>query len=314
MKKTPYDLILGYTPQAHQPTAKTNLPDIETWLLRIKEAQNAAQEAICKSQEELVKATKFKGYEEGQKVWLEGTNLKWPYDSTKLSPKQYRLFVVAAKISPVAYKLHLPEVWQIHNIFHASLLTPFTETEEHRTNFIEPPPDNIEGGEEWEIEEIIGKRTHGWGKKEQYLVQWKGYSPAHNQWVNKEDVHAKDLVTKYEAKQMYMESQPGRSIRTPRKLVDSARCPACSSELETVTHYLLECAGYAYERWTLKEEANKLSIRISLETLLGNPDLTISLANFIDSTHWFKLVSTSWMHGECTMRVFLLPCNAVRTC
>jgi hypothetical protein len=50
-------------------------------------------------------------------------------------------------------------------------------------------------------------------------------------------------------------------------------------------HYLLECAGYAYERWTLKEEANKLSIRISLETLLGNPDLTISLANFIDSTH-----------------------------
>jgi hypothetical protein len=75
-KKTPYDLILGYTPQVHQSMAKTDLLDIETRLSRIKEAQNAAQEAICKSQEGLVKATKFKGYEEGQKVWLEGTNLK----------------------------------------------------------------------------------------------------------------------------------------------------------------------------------------------------------------------------------------------
>jgi hypothetical protein len=157
MKKTPYNLILGYTSQAHQPTAKTDLLDIETRLSQIKEAQNAAQEAIRKSQEGLVKATKFKGYEEGQKVWIEGTNLKQPYDSMKLSPKWYRPFVVAAKISPVTYKLHLPEMWQIHNVFHTSLLTPFTETEEHGTNFIEPPPDDIEGGEEWEIEEIIGK-------------------------------------------------------------------------------------------------------------------------------------------------------------
>jgi hypothetical protein len=87
----------------------------------------------------------------------------------KLSPKWYRPFMVAAKISPVAYKLHLPETWQIHNVFHASLLMPFTETKEYGTNFIEPPPDDMEGGEEWEIEEIIGKRTHGRGKKEQYL-------------------------------------------------------------------------------------------------------------------------------------------------
>jgi hypothetical protein len=69
MKKTPYNLILGYMLQAHQPTAKTDLPDIETQLSQIKEAQNTAQEAICKSQEGLVKATKFKGYEEGQKSY-----------------------------------------------------------------------------------------------------------------------------------------------------------------------------------------------------------------------------------------------------
>jgi hypothetical protein len=75
----------------------------------------------------------------------------------KLSPKQYRPFVVAAKISPVTYKLHLPEMWQIHNVFHALLLMPFTETKEHGQNFIKPPPDKIEGEEEWEVEQILGK-------------------------------------------------------------------------------------------------------------------------------------------------------------
>jgi hypothetical protein len=46
-------------------------------------------------------------------------------------------------------------------MFHASLLMPFMETEEHGRNFIEPPPDEIEGEEEWEVEQILGKRRHG---------------------------------------------------------------------------------------------------------------------------------------------------------
>jgi hypothetical protein len=116
---------------------------------------------MSKTQEGLIKATKFQEYKEGEKVWLEGTNIKRPYDSPKLSPRRYGPFEVVAKISPVAYKLHLPETWQIHDVFHASLLTPFTETEEHGRNFIEPPPDEIEGEEEWEVEQILGKRHHG---------------------------------------------------------------------------------------------------------------------------------------------------------
>jgi hypothetical protein len=112
-----------------------------------------------KAQEELVKTTKFKEYE-GGKVWLEGTNIKRPYDSPKLSPRRYRPFEVVTKVSPVAYKLQLPETWQIHNVFHASLLMPFTETEEHGHNFIEPPPDKIEGEAEWEVEQILRKRYH----------------------------------------------------------------------------------------------------------------------------------------------------------
>ena len=59
--------------------------------------------------------------------------------------------MVAAQISKVAYRLKLPPHWKIHDIFHASLLTAYKETNIHGPNFIEPPPDIIEGEPEWEV-------------------------------------------------------------------------------------------------------------------------------------------------------------------
>src|SRR5712672_2442035 len=164
----------------------------------------------------MIKKTGFKGFEIGNKVWLEGMNIKRPYDSKKLSPKRNGPFEVVAKISHVAYRISLPETWGIHDVFHASLLTPYKETDEHGTNFLEPPPELIEGEEEWEVEQILGKRHFGQGKKLQYLVRWKGYSPAHDQWIDKSDITAEELVMIYE-RENREERSPRRSIRTPRK-------------------------------------------------------------------------------------------------
>jgi len=47
---------------------------------------------------------------------------------------------------------------------------------------------------------ILKHRTFGRWKKKQYLVRWKGYSPAHDSWVNAEDLHAEDLVSEYKAR------------------------------------------------------------------------------------------------------------------
>ena len=41
------------------------------------------------------------------------------------------------------------------NVFHASLLTPYRETDQHGPNFLEPLPDIIEGEPEWEVERIL---------------------------------------------------------------------------------------------------------------------------------------------------------------
>ena len=217
-KKTPFDLLIGYTPQAHQPTRPTHLPNIETRLEYIKEARNAAQEALSKVQSQMAKGNnRFKPYQIGDQVWLEGTNLNLPYKSRKLSPRRFGPFKITSVISPVAYKLKLPDNWKIHNVFHASLLTPYSETEIHGSNFLEPPPDLLEGEPEWEVEEILGSRRHGRKKQLQFLVRWKGYSPAHDSWVDKSDLHAPNLL------QDFLRRHPTaiRTIHTPDKEKDT---------------------------------------------------------------------------------------------
>jgi hypothetical protein len=94
-------------------------------------------------------------YKEGAQVWLEAVNLRIKYQKTKLAPKWYGPFMVEKEISPVAYQLQLPASWGIHNVFHASLLSPYYETDAHSPNFLHPSPNLIDREEEYEVERII---------------------------------------------------------------------------------------------------------------------------------------------------------------
>jgi len=198
-KKAPFDLIMGYTPRVHQPIRSTDIPTLGKRLDHIKEAREAAQEAQHKAQESWIKdRPQYRPFVIGDKVWLEGTNLCLPANITqKLSPRRYGPFKVAAKVSAVTYKIELPEHWKIHNVFHASLLTPYKETSQHGPNFLEPPPDILEGEPEWEVEKILQTRRFGRNKKKQYLVRWKEYSPSHDSWVDESDMNAPDLVKEF---------------------------------------------------------------------------------------------------------------------
>ena len=74
----------------------------------------------------------------------------------------------------MVYQLTLLVQWKqrrIHDIFHASILTPYHETEAHRTNYLEPPLDVIDGEEEYEVEKILDSKRIGWGRKLHYLVR-----------------------------------------------------------------------------------------------------------------------------------------------
>jgi hypothetical protein len=106
----------------------------------------------------------------GQKVWLEGTNLKTSHPTKKFTPKQYGPFSITDVIFPVVYHLTLPQSWKIHNVFHISLLTPYKEMEEHGMNFAKLPPELIKEHEEYEVEQVLTSRLFGCWKKLQYLI------------------------------------------------------------------------------------------------------------------------------------------------
>jgi hypothetical protein len=77
------------------------------------------------------------------------------------------------------------------------LLTPYIKTEFHGPNYTRPPPDLVQGTEEYEVEEVLDSRQYGRGHKVQYLVKWKGYPNSDNEWVNWDDMHADKALKKF---------------------------------------------------------------------------------------------------------------------
>ena len=100
-------------------------------------------------------------------------------------------------VSPIVFKLELPSTWKIHNVFHTSLLTPYRETTAHGTNYPEPPPELIEGEEEYIVDRILNSQQHGKGKQLQFLIHWEDYSTAHDSWEPATKVHAPMKVEEY---------------------------------------------------------------------------------------------------------------------
>ncbi|XP_034892305.1 uncharacterized protein [Populus alba] len=105
--------------------------------------------------------------------------------SLKLSPRFYGPFQILSKVSLVAYQLDLPKYYQIHNVFHVSLLrkhlgsiTPLSSQLPPLANdsSILPHPASILARCE------IQKRKYH--PKAEVLVKWVGASEDDTTWKN----------------------------------------------------------------------------------------------------------------------------------
>src|SRR5258705_13640050 len=183
MKQSPFHLIYGTEPIALPKVIhRTNTPTAEGCLITLKIAREEALAAHDLACQKMMQCTMHhsKPFKLGQKVWLESKNLRIPYPSRKLAPKQEGPFVIKQVMEPVTYSLTLLKQWKIHNIFHACLLTPYNENDVHGPNETRPPPDLINGFEEYEVELI---RAHkGNGARRRYLIKWRNYDSSNNTW------------------------------------------------------------------------------------------------------------------------------------
>jgi len=126
-------------------------------------------------------------YQVGDLVMLNGRNIRMRRPSRKLDHKNHGPFQIEKIVSPLAVRLTLPRKWEIHNVFHISLLEPY-QTSKHRA-----PPDpskvlrevnDIEQSEEYDVEEVMSSVECGRGNNKRilYLVKWLNY-PERKDWT-----------------------------------------------------------------------------------------------------------------------------------
>ena len=205
-KLSPNQILLGYeTKLIPTETGESTNEAMERRLETMIKKRLAAIDTINHMAK--ARAPILSQYRLRDQVWLEATHLKLRHQKTKLAPKHYGPFRVIKEVSPVAYKVQLPVSWGIHDVFHASLLSPYREITAHGPNFSRPPSDLIDGKEEYEVEHIVNHRCHGQARRLQYLIKWTGYPASDNTWEPADQVHTLELI------KLYHQHSPLKSIK-----------------------------------------------------------------------------------------------------
>ncbi|KAF8748302.1 hypothetical protein RHS01_10955, partial [Rhizoctonia solani] len=209
--KTPFELVYGRNPVMNPSNVPANVPEAdhvaETLAQEWKEAEAALQ--MTKEKMAGLKGTTPE-YSIGKKVWLDGKNVELRTNSNKLDPRRLGPFEILEKISSHAYCLKLPETLKIHDVFYVGLLSKVHENPSQP--FPErPPPETIEGEEEYEVEQIIdSKRQRG---KWFYLIKWKGYGPEDNSWEPEELLeHSQEEIQRFNKSRLKKACDSAKSL------------------------------------------------------------------------------------------------------
>jgi hypothetical protein len=124
------------------------------------------------------KRTPARRYRPGEKVWLNARNIQTLRPQKKLDWKNLGPFVVKQMVGSHACELQLPATMKVHPVFNVHLLRPATEDFLPGQHQPPPPPIEVEGIEQFEVEEIVDSYWDRRSKKNPrlyYTVKWTGH-------------------------------------------------------------------------------------------------------------------------------------------
>jgi Chromo (CHRromatin Organisation MOdifier) domain len=186
-RQTPFMLNTGRHPRLGiEPARETKMPSVEDFVKKMLSARKEAEAALHRAAEDMARyydqnrreAVTFKI---GDKVWLDGKDIRTDRPSKKLEDKRYGPYKVTEIIGPNSYKLKLPATMKVHPVFNAVKLRPYNEHTISGRQLPPPPsPVIISNQPEWEVEYIKDSRLNR--GKLQFLVKWKGYPQEECTW------------------------------------------------------------------------------------------------------------------------------------
>lgn len=200
---SPFKAMYGYNPvlelrlgdetaQGEVPAAKERIKEIDLVRQELTKRWQGVLDSQAKSYNKKHQKQEF---QQGDLVLLSAKYLKQKRPNKKLSDKAIGPFRIRRRIGTQAYHLWLPPTYQIHPVFHVSLLEPYQRRPGDAAIPEYPIPDLIDDDEIGDVEAILGKRKSK-GVTE-YLIRWVGYPEDYDQWIAEEDVHAEDLVNAF---------------------------------------------------------------------------------------------------------------------
>ncbi|GJE98641.1 chromo domain-containing protein [Phanerochaete sordida] len=177
---TPFFVNKGFHPNDGTSPLRSTDESVNQFVERMQNIREDTRAAIGLAQESMKKfydrgRKEGREYKVGEKVWLEGINIRTDRPMKKLDNKRYGPFKVKRKVGASAYELELPRTWRHHPVFNEYLLSPYVEPSFDSQKRQPEIPEIINDEEEWEVEDILDSRRDKNGNLE-YQVLWK-HSP-----------------------------------------------------------------------------------------------------------------------------------------
>ncbi len=202
---TPFQCLLGFQPPLFPWSGEpSDLPAVDGWLRRSEETWNTAhvhlQRAVRRVKEQVDRHRRAgPSFTPGQWVWLSTRDLRLRRPCRKLNPRYVGPFKIIREITPVSYRLALPANYHISPTFHISLLKPTGgpggERDQEEAAVESTPPMIIDGEDAYQVRTILNSRRRG--RFLQYLIDWEGYDPEEQSWVNSQDILDPNLTTEF---------------------------------------------------------------------------------------------------------------------
>jgi len=204
-KMSPFQVNYGKEPRIGFDIRKKGKNEkAEEFAREMKERHEEARAALVRSQEEIKRQAdrsrkEAEEYRVGDKVLISTKDFLMELmkrATKKLTEKFIGPYVVRKIVSENAVELELPASLRIHPVVNVRRIVKYREQVEGQKK-IPPPPVEVAGEKEYEVEEILDRRERR--GKTKYLVKWKGYTAKENTWEGLENLkNARGKVEEFE--------------------------------------------------------------------------------------------------------------------
>ena len=194
-KSSPFQVNYGREPRMGFDIRKKRKNEkAEEFAREMKERHEEVRAALVRSQEEMKRQAEE--YRVGDKVLISTKDFSMELMkrvTKKLTEKFIGPYVVRKIVSENAVELELPVSLRIHLVVNVRRIVKYREQVEGQKK-IPPPPVEVAGEKEYEVEEILNRQERR--GKTKYLVKWKGYMAEENTWERLENL--KNVMEKVE--------------------------------------------------------------------------------------------------------------------